>query len=53
LNFSKDLYGKKISIELKQNIRNEIKFDSINTLKDQIKVDIKKVKELFQASLEL
>lgn len=52
LNFSKDLYGKKIAIELKRNIRNEMKFDSINTLKDQIKLDIKKVKEFFHASVE-
>ena len=52
LNFSKDLYGKKIAIELKRNIRNEMKFDSIDTLQNQIKIDIKKVKELFHTSLE-
>ncbi len=44
LNFKKDLYNQKISVELIEFIRNEIKFSSIEELKNQINLDIKSLK---------
>ena len=40
LNFTGDLYGKNITIEFDSKIRNEIKFNDIEELKEQIKRDI-------------
>jgi riboflavin kinase/FMN adenylyltransferase len=40
LNFSKDLYGQHVHITFLKKIREEIKFESIETLKEQIKKDI-------------
>lgn len=40
LNFSKDLYGQHVHITFLKKIRDEIKFKSIEKLKDQIKKDI-------------
>ena len=40
LNFDGDLYGKKLSVELVKRLRDEIKFDSVDALKEQIKKDI-------------
>ncbi|MDR2555019.1 MAG: bifunctional riboflavin kinase/FAD synthetase [Fibromonadaceae bacterium] len=40
LNFDGDLYGKKLSVELTKRLRDEIKFDSVDALKEQIKKDI-------------
>jgi len=40
LNFDGDLYGKKLSVELGKRLRDEIKFESIDALKEQIKKDI-------------
>ena len=40
LNFNGDLYGKKITIELEDFIREEKKFSSIEDLKNQINLDI-------------
>jgi len=40
LNFDGDLYGKKLSVELAGRLRDEIKFDSVEALKEQIKKDI-------------
>jgi riboflavin kinase/FMN adenylyltransferase len=40
LNFDGDLYGKKLSVELTGRLRDEIKFDSVDALKEQIKKDI-------------
>jgi len=40
LNFDGDLYNKKLSVELAGRLRDEIKFDSVETLKEQIKKDI-------------
>lgn len=47
LNFSKYIYGKKISIQLKKFIRDEIKFDSIEKLIKQIKQDKKYIESYF------
>ena len=50
--FDKDIYGKYILIEIFKNIRKEIKFNSIDELKNQIdkdskywKNEVKKIKE--------
>ena len=40
LNFSKDLYGQRVHITFLKKIRDEIKFESIEALKAQIKKDI-------------
>ena len=40
LNFNRDLYGKKIIVELEDFIREEKKFSSIENLKNQINLDI-------------
>jgi len=40
LNFSKDLYGQHVHITFLKKIRDEIKFESIDALKEQIKKDI-------------
>jgi riboflavin kinase/FMN adenylyltransferase len=40
LNFSKDLYGQHVHITFLKKIRDEVKFESIEALKAQIKKDI-------------
>jgi riboflavin kinase/FMN adenylyltransferase len=40
LNFDGDLYDKKLFVELAGRLRDEIKFDSVEALKEQIKKDI-------------
>ena len=40
-NFEQNIYKEKLTIELIKKIRDEKKFDSINELKEQIKLDIK------------
>ena len=42
----KDLYGQQISVELVHKIRDEIKFDSFETLHKQIKIDAQQAREL-------
>lgn len=46
LNFSQDIYGQKIEIVIKNFIRPEIKFNSLNDLKNQIKKDLTEAKKL-------
>lgn len=41
LNFNENIYGKSIQLSLKNKIRDEIKFPSIDQLKNQIQQDIK------------
>ncbi|MBQ3310756.1 bifunctional riboflavin kinase/FAD synthetase [bacterium] len=41
LNFNEDIYDKEIKVSFLKKIRNEIKFDSLDDLKTQIKKDIK------------
>lgn len=40
INYSGDLYGKKIKVEFYQRLRDEMKFTSVNALKEQIQRDI-------------
>lgn len=45
--FKKDLYGKKIEVELFTHLRPEMKFDSIDKLKSQMNQDIIMAKQFF------
>lgn len=47
LNFTGDLYGRILKVELIDYLRPEIKFSSLTELVDQIKLDIAKAKEIF------
>lgn len=47
LDTNRDLYGARLSVEPVEKIRDEQKFDSVETLTRQIKQDIAKAKELF------
>lgn len=47
INFSKNLYGKKISIHFIKKLREEIKFDTSEKLSQQIKKDIDTAKDYF------
>ena len=44
-NFNKKIYGKRIRVQFVKFIRGEKKFENINNLKKQIKLDIKKAKK--------
>ena len=44
--FEKDIYGRRITVQFIEKIREEVKFDSIDLLKSQIKKDIEKAKKI-------
>ena len=46
LDFSQDIYGKPVKVEINDFIRNEIKFLSVKELKKQIEIDIQTIKSL-------
>ena len=48
LNFNEDIYGKKISVEFVEFIRGEIKFESIEKLKENIQEDCIKCEKILQ-----
>lgn len=47
INFSKDLYGKKIRIQFIKKLRKEIKFENPEALSQQIRKDLKAAKDYF------
>ncbi|MDD9894969.1 MAG: bifunctional riboflavin kinase/FAD synthetase [Gammaproteobacteria bacterium] len=47
LDFDEDLYGKTIEIIFRQKIREELKFDGLEALKQQMTVDVQQVREVF------
>jgi riboflavin kinase/FMN adenylyltransferase len=49
LDFNADIYGRKIKINFLQRIRDEIKFESLEALSDQIRKDIEIARDLFNA----
>ncbi len=46
LDFSRDVYGKTIEVELLEKLRDEQHFDSVELLKAQVDSDIERVKKL-------
>ena len=48
--FTRDLYGTRIKLELVERIRAERKFDSADALKAQIALDLSKVREILSAA---
>ena len=46
LDFNKDIYDKDVKIKVIKKIRNQIKYDSLEELKVQIKKDIKEIKKI-------
>ena len=44
--FEKDIYGRRIIVQFIEKIREEVKFDSIDLLKSQIKKDIEEAKKI-------
>jgi riboflavin kinase / FMN adenylyltransferase len=49
LDFNGDLYGQHVHVEFLHKIREEMRFDSLDTLKTQIAVDVKQTKIFFAA----
>lgn len=47
LDFSSDIYGRKIRIDLVARLRDEMKFNSAEELKTQMKKDVEKAKQVF------
>jgi len=52
-NFNHDLYGKKIDVELLDYIRSEIRFSSINSLKEQLEKDKKNANQRIDLILKM
>lgn len=48
LDFNRDVYGEKVEVRFKDFIRDEKKFDSLDHLKEQIAIDVKKVESFFE-----
>ena len=51
LEFNEDLYGQKVSIRFISFLRSEIKFNNLDDLVDQMKIDVKNVREVLQNRL--
>lgn len=47
INYSGDLYGKEIKVEFYERLRDEMKFDSVDALRRQIKIDISECLDYF------
>ena len=48
LNFSADLYGQRIRLRFLKKLRDEVKFSTIETMCEQIQLDIERTREYFQ-----
>lgn len=51
LDFNEDLYGKTIEIIFRQKIREELKFDGLEALKQQMSADVQQVREIFNKAV--
>ena len=51
--FSQEIYGEYVTVIFKQKCRDEVKFNSLDELKSQIKKDVEKSKKYFQSKLFL
>ncbi len=49
LDFDNDIYGNEIEVSFVKRLRSEMKFTSVNELIDQIKIDVDKTREYFNA----
>ena len=47
-NFNKSIYGERLTIEFKNKLRDEKKFDNIDLLKKQILKDINQAKKILE-----
>jgi len=48
LDFDRDLYGQELKLEFITRLRDELKFDSVDSLLAQIHADIAKTREILQ-----
>lgn len=46
--FDEDIYGEEITVKFRKKIRDELKFDGIDALKEQITLDVEKAKRYFE-----
>ena len=44
LNFGSDIYGKRLRVRFLKKLRNEMKFETMNDLKQQINIDMNQAK---------
>ena len=51
IDFEKSIYSQNITIEFIEKLRNEIKFENIETLKYQIQLDIQKTKNILNKQI--
>ena len=47
-NFNKSIYGKRLTVEFQNKLRDEKKFDNIDLLKKQILIDISNAKKILE-----
>lgn len=47
-NFNENIYGQKVRVEFLRKIRDELKFDSLDELKEQIKKDVQVAEQYFE-----
>ena len=48
--FDRDIYGQTLSVEILAWVRSEVKFSSLDNLKQQLAKDARRCRELLQAS---
>ncbi len=51
MGFNKNLYGKEITVYFYKRLRDEIKFDSVSDLEDQVTKDIESASEYLKNNL--
>lgn len=51
MDFSQDIYGKRIKVEIHNYIRGVVKFNNLKEVKEQVEKDIEKIKDCFKGDL--